>query len=286
MKRQLVVVASVVQLLHQLDHCLSRLDRKAELTALILEVVADGALLFQHVQVDLLGVLGGELSRRPAAQLENIRLVAVGHSLAHPVLPPSLHDLVGWQSSWCLLLATSGLLDGRGGAALGSRQFGVEEVAGWRRLARSQLRRAVRISLGHLAQAIEAAAVDFLEDLHGLARIRRCHFLWFGWQLTRIILTLNGRCDESFAASDGVYSLGDDVQLAALAGPLDVTVELGQAGLAHRLCDHRVATTLASQHTYLLACFLQHGSQFIVTRGLGCSVRGGVGVEDLIAVED
>ena len=228
----------MVQLLHQLYHCLSRLDRKTELTALILEVVADGALLPQHVQVDLLRVLGGELSRRTAAQREDVRLVTVWHPLAHSVLPPSLHDLVGWQSSRCLLLATSCLFDGRGRAALGSRQFRVEKVAGRRRLARSQFRCAVRVSLSHLAQAIEAATVDFLEDLHGLARIRRRHFLRFGRQLTRIILALDGRCYEGFAPSDGVYTLGDDVQLAALARPLDMTVELGQAGLAHRLGDH------------------------------------------------
>ena len=67
-------------------------------------------------------------------------------------------------------------------------------------------------------------------------------------------MALDRYCYESFAATDGVDSLWDDVKLAALARPLDVTVELGQAGLTHRLGDHRVATF--ANHADLLASLL------------------------------
>ena len=119
-KRQLVVVPCVVQLFHELDHGLPRLDWEAKLTALILEIIADGTLLLEHVQVDLLRVLWCELPwHRLAAQLENVGLVAVGDPLADFVLPTPLHNLVWWQRARRLLILSSSQLSyGRGRTAL------------------------------------------------------------------------------------------------------------------------------------------------------------------------
>jgi len=80
MKREFIVVSRMVQLLHELDHGFPGFDRETQLTALILEVVADGLLLLQHVQVGHLGVLWGELPRR-STHLVHVLLVTVRYAL-------------------------------------------------------------------------------------------------------------------------------------------------------------------------------------------------------------
>ena len=78
-----------------------------------------------------------------------------------------------------------------------------------------------------------------------------------------------------FAPIDRVDALGNDVQLAALARPLEVTVDLRQASLAHRLRDHRVAS-LACHTADILTGLLEHRSQLVIH--LSCPVGCSVGV--------
>ena len=144
-------------------------------------------------------------------------------------------------------------------------------MAGRRLFAGFLLCCAHRVRLCHLTQRIEAATVDFLEDLNGISCISKSLSL-LSVDLCVILYWSN----ECFASADLADTFWNDIKLAVFPRPLRVTVDLRQTtALTHRLCYHRVAWL--TEQSQLLIALAKHRRQF---------VRLGRRCKHLVAVKD